>query len=689
MRKLVDKLNSSYKDDNGNLVTTVVFIEKERFSLEDRIALWCIGSVLMLTPFREGMCLHACEFLVAQDECTKVPGPWTVTASGGTKTPTLILSEFSAISRVLRGSFRVNPWRIDEVVNIVNDALTISKEERIARHEVDLKFACEHTFEGWSERMLTDLKRARNFFTVSPAGFGFGHGYRSIGFRPDFMHLHNESLMKAYSQCSQRLILLDFGGTIVPDVNDDKIACSPATNSIHAGKLKAFTGTSKADPVMPSADVISALQILCKDPCNYVFIVSGRESYELEQAFSDVPDIGLTAEHGYFYSWPKKKKRVRRVMAKKKIQQKQSSSPSIGDEDNDKNFTRSPKGRALKSSIETSTFEPGPNDKDKAKVKPSGLALALGSRPEKKKRDTRKWELLGDFFDDSWMELTQKIVDVYTKRTCGTYIEKKGSTILWQYKDADPEFGQMQASELQDHLEGVLKDFNIEVFAGKGYVEVRPQGCGKDKACQHILEKYWPSTDQLPDQRASTSNNPDFILCIGDDVADEKMFEFLQEQYSTPKAESDDTKPIKPKPRNGSPQLFSVVVGQKPSSAQYYIDDEADVEALLGLLARVSSKVKVSRSFADVTLLSASDNSPTKENTEVGSKKRRGRRNSEEDDDSQIDLREMANQLLGCSASVPVLTDYFKSKENKNLATESTLQEFLEHIAEDDDGIYF
>lgn len=38
---------------------------------------------------------------------------------------------------------------------------------------------------------------------------------------------------------------------------------------------------------------------------------------------------------------------------------------------------------------------------------------------------------------------------------------------MWQYRDADPEFGHMQSKELEDHLNGVLRGFGVEVLRGE------------------------------------------------------------------------------------------------------------------------------------------------------------------------------------------------------------------------------
>lgn len=53
----------------------------------------------------------------------------------------------------------------------------------------------------------------------------------------------------------------------------------------------------------------------------------------------------------------------------------------------------------------------------------------------------------------------QTIMNLYAQRTHGTYVVNKGSALLWQFRDADPEFGWRQSKELEDHLTTVLKPF--------------------------------------------------------------------------------------------------------------------------------------------------------------------------------------------------------------------------------------
>lgn len=36
-------------------------------------------------------------------------------------------------------------------------------------------------------------------------------------------------------------------------------------------------------------------------------------------------------------------------------------------------------------------------------------------------------------------------MDIFVQRTYGTYIETKGNALIWQFSEADPEFGYLQS----------------------------------------------------------------------------------------------------------------------------------------------------------------------------------------------------------------------------------------------------
>lgn len=102
---------------------------------------------------------------------------------------------------------------------------------------------------------------------------GFGLGFRVVALSPDFRKLSLEHIVSAYRRANNRLILLDYDGTMMTHRTVDKA---------------------------PSNEVITVLKDLCSDPKNVVFIVSGRGKESLSTWFSPCRRLGLSAEHGYF-----------------------------------------------------------------------------------------------------------------------------------------------------------------------------------------------------------------------------------------------------------------------------------------------------------------------------------------------------------------------------------------------------
>jgi len=214
------------------------------------------------------------------------------------------------------------------------------------------------------------------------------------------------------------------------------------------------------------------------------------------------------------------------------------------------------------------------------------------------------WQQLKPGVDISWREVAEAIMRVYSTRTSGSFVQRKGASISWNHQYADPEFGTMQARELQYHLQGVLAAFAVVVRAGKGYVEACPKGINKGVMAERIIELEQADTRAAqqpgPARRGSRSSQGqgqhasssaaeplDFVLCIGDDSSDELMFQALQEALGTSTSHSD---------------LFTCTVGRKPSSASAYLGDHSDVVELLKMLASLSAtKRKAHASAGDLT----------------------------------------------------------------------------------------
>lgn len=118
-----------------------------------------------------------------------------------------------------------------------------------------------------------------------------------------------------------------------------------------------------------------------------------------------------------------------------------------------------------------------------------------------------------------WKTVAFKLMQEYCRRVQGSFIEYKGSAMAWIYREAHPEFGNMQGSELAGALEDLLQREQIEIIHRPGYVEVKVEGVNKGTAVNQILERL---------QRIKGA--PDFVLCVGDERSDELMFEALVDQ---------------------------------------------------------------------------------------------------------------------------------------------------------------
>ncbi|CAD7976959.1 unnamed protein product [Amoebophrya sp. A25] len=202
--------------------------------------------------------------------------------------------------------------------------------------------------------------------------------------------------------------------------------------------------------------------------------------------------------------------------------------------------------------------------------------------------------------DSTWKKIVFELLKHYVHRTQGSYIENKGSALVWTYRDSDPEFGRWQAKELSQHLREFMFAFPVEIVEGKGYLEVKLAGVNKGSAVSKILSKI-----------SKIRGEPDFILCIGDDRSDEDMFQVINamrderagpDSCSTTDETASDSSTWRQQRSSsiigglcnlGSDQMngagkrtayFSCTVGQKPSKAKYFLHDVDEVSDLIDQL---------------------------------------------------------------------------------------------------------
>jgi len=292
---------------------------------------------------------------------------------------------------------------------------------------------------------------------------------------------------------------------IVLDWGGTLIAENDKTDKLQAYSLAQGYSTRTG----PTGAMKETLETLCADEKNVVFVVSGKELYAVSDFFGDVKGLGLGAEHGFYYKWPA--------------------------------------GRGDDVIVPHRTTSP-PHS--------SPIDVIVGGKS--------KWMTIRALGDQTWMKAAKMMMEIYAQRTHGTYIEQKGNELIWQFRDADPEFGFMQSKELESHLQEMMKVYNVEVLRGggvaDGYIEARPRGVSKGLFINHALATM-----------KTAGRTPDFVLAIGDDNSDEPMFDALNNLRA---AENSDG-------GKDNMSIFSVTVGKKPTSADSYLDDPSAVMEVL------------------------------------------------------------------------------------------------------------
>ncbi len=147
--------------------------------------------------------------------------------------------------------------------------------------------------------------------------------------------------------------------------------------------------------------------------------------------------------------------------------------------------------------------------------------------------------------NNTWKKDVMPIMEAFTDRTPGTFIEEKSKSLVWHYRKTDPELAAGRAVELKTVLNSLISD-KLSIMDMDKAMEVVNRQISKGTAVSELV----------------TDKKYDFILCMGDDVTDENMFTCLPNHATT------------------------IKVGRKKTAAKYYIEDIAQVKALLSNLAK-------------------------------------------------------------------------------------------------------
>ncbi|WP_256009280.1 bifunctional alpha,alpha-trehalose-phosphate synthase (UDP-forming)/trehalose-phosphatase [Desertivirga xinjiangensis] len=399
--KVVGNINAQYRTLNW----LPVHYYYRSFEIEMLAALYNLADICLVTPMRDGMNLVSKEYIACRTNNTGV----------------LILSEMAGAAKELIDSIIVNPNNIGEMYRAIIEGLDMPEPEQQRRmtqmRDIVSKFNIRHWVKIYMDR-LQEVK----LMQASLQAKHIGSQRRHI-------------IEKEYSAASNRILFLDYDGTLVGfDTNINKAS--------------------------PDTELMSILHQLSSDPSNTVVIISGRKHENLEEWFGHLP-IDIIAEHG---AWQKKHRTEW--------------------------------------------------------VEQPGLS-------------------------NHWKQDIFPILETFTDRTPGSFIEEKTYSLVWHYRKAEKDLGELRANDLMANLRYITADKGLHMLPGNKVVEVKNMEVNKGK-----VALTWLSNDSY-----------DFVMALGDDHTDEDMF----------KAFSHDSVTIK--------------VGSNISAARFYLNDYKEVRQLLRTLA--------------------------------------------------------------------------------------------------------
>jgi trehalose 6-phosphate synthase/phosphatase len=123
------------------------------------------------------------------------------------------------------------------------------------------------------------------------------------------------------------------------------------------------------------------------------------------------------------------------------------------------------------------------------------------------------WKMLKPLKSD-WKPKVLPLLERYSVRLPGSFVEEKEFSLAWHYRMSDPEMASSLAKELVDGLVNFTANIDLQVVRGNKVVEVRNAGVDKGNAGLYLLKKC----------------DFDFVLAIGDDWTDEDLFKVLPEK---------------------------------------------------------------------------------------------------------------------------------------------------------------
>lgn len=243
LKEEVDLLVGRVNGEFGTFDWTPIQYFYRSLNFSELTTLYKVAQIAMITPLRDGMNLVAKEYIASKET---------------SKEGVLILSEMAGASDELTEAITVNPQDTEGMAEAIRMALEMNKNEqawRLTKMQEKLK---KYNIKHWAstfikvQTQLMEKQKKRHILKLDTEV--------------------KDQLLQDYSRAENRLIILDYDGTLM-DFHADPQA------------------------VMPDAGLIQLLTELKNDSRNKLVVNSGRDRPTLESWLGPL-EIDLAAEHG-------------------------------------------------------------------------------------------------------------------------------------------------------------------------------------------------------------------------------------------------------------------------------------------------------------------------------------------------------------------------------------------------------
>ncbi|MCB0113407.1 MAG: bifunctional alpha,alpha-trehalose-phosphate synthase (UDP-forming)/trehalose-phosphatase, partial [Caldilineaceae bacterium] len=242
LKKQIDELVGDINGRHGAVGWVPVWYLYQTQGFHALRALYEIADVALLTPLRDGMNLVAKEFIASKNDGRGV----------------LVLSEMTGAASELVEALVVNPQDKQQIADALHRALTMPEEEQIRRNRAMQSRLAAYDVRRWAQDFIESLRTVRQ--TEMP-----------LTVRP-LDRKRTADLVDDYTKSEQRLIILDYDGTLVSFAN-------------------------RPQDATPDPALYELLTALARDPHNEVVLISGRGKDDLTRWLGHL-NMGLVAEHG-------------------------------------------------------------------------------------------------------------------------------------------------------------------------------------------------------------------------------------------------------------------------------------------------------------------------------------------------------------------------------------------------------